>query len=147
MAALKVQSLTDIAAAFLQDYGYPAETAREGAARIAQMAPADNADIGKWLDGLTSATAEKVFGIESGDAGQRNAMLKLAMLAANGAKMLTVKDLLNGSPEPEFCLKMRQVSCCPQPAMSWGKMPKQPLEMPKPGGWLSRLWGRGKKNG
>ena len=120
MAAIKIQSLNDIVAAYLKTINVSEALVPEWAAKAEQ-----EGDVVASLDRLLLPAAEQLYPEKKFDKSQKISGFKLSWLSFGGSELYPEQKL-----EPEFLAQLKENRFDPAPGYKIQKMIPQPLEMP-----------------
>lgn len=130
MVAIKIQSLQDIAAAYLRNLGFE-ENQIANAVEILLGELGDNYDndeVLASLDKLILKIANKIFENTALLPGQKVAMFKLGFLLNKGAQKWGAKALLEQGVSSEVMEAMRAKMMSVAPQYKFSRMQPQPIE-------------------
>ena len=121
MAAIKIQSLNDIVAAYLKTINVSEAFVSEWVAKVEQ-----EGDVIASLDRLLLPAAEQLYPEKKFDKSQKISGFKLTWLSLGGSELHPGQKL-----EAEFLAKLKEKRFDPAPEYKMQKMIPQPLEMPR----------------
>lgn len=149
MAAIKIQSLRDVARVYLQTLGYQMSELSDDDISFFLSAAEIHCETAEELvckaDEILFDNALKIFNDISFEKRQTVAYFKLFFSIFDGAKICTVKNLVNGKIPSELVQRMRQRAVINAPEYQFDHMKPQIIDEVH---WLSRIFSclkKGKK--
>lgn len=145
MAAIKIQSLKDVARAYFQTFGYSADNITERDLDVfLGMTPLQTDSASEWVkraDLIFFRYAQQIFG-DIFEQQQLTAYFKLIFTLNQGSTQCSIQGLIKGEIPAALLNKMRQSRFLNAPQYHFEQMKPQVIDEPH---WLSRMFSCFKK--